>query len=59
MADSQKEKAWPIAPAALTNSVRLRKIIAYTFLIHFFQIMDLVQQAADYKQVKKGANEGI
>ncbi|PAV21039.1 13 kDa ribonucleo -associated [Pyrrhoderma noxium] len=40
MADAQKEKAWPIAPAALTNS-----------------IMDLVQQAADYKQVKKGANE--
>ncbi|KAI5123387.1 hypothetical protein M0805_006095 [Coniferiporia weirii] len=40
MADSQKEKAWPIADATLTN-----------------QILDLVQQAAQYKQLKKGANE--
>lgn len=33
-------KAWPLADAALTNS-----------------IMDLVQQASHYKQLKKGANE--
>ncbi|KAF9920801.1 NHP2-like protein 1 [Linnemannia zychae] len=33
-------KAWPLADAALTNS-----------------IMDLIQQASHYKQLKKGANE--
>ncbi|KAG8931920.1 RNA binding protein snu13 [Tulasnella sp. 418] len=35
-----KDKAWPLADAALTN-----------------QILDLVQQASFYKQLKKGANE--
>jgi len=40
MADAQKEKAWPLADATLTN-----------------QILDLVQQAAQYSQLKKGANE--
>ncbi|KAH8118419.1 snRNP subunit [Phellopilus nigrolimitatus] len=40
MADAQKEKAWPLSDATLTN-----------------QILDLVQQASSYKQLKKGANE--
>ncbi|KAG5457222.1 MAG: hypothetical protein BJ554DRAFT_2819 [Olpidium bornovanus] len=37
---SNNPKAFPLAPAALTNT-----------------ILDLVQQATHYKQLKKGANE--
>ncbi|KAF8522580.1 snRNP subunit [Hysterangium stoloniferum] len=40
MAETDNPKAWPLAGAALTNT-----------------ILDLVQQASHYKQLKKGANE--
>ncbi|KAI0647338.1 NHP2/L7aE family protein [Trametes maxima] len=41
MSDAEtKAKAWPLADAALTNS-----------------ILDLVERASQFKQLKKGANE--
>lgn len=63
MAEAQG-KAWPLADAELTNSVN--SCDCFVFLIRlntgFFvcleQILDLVQQAGQYKQLKKGANEG-
>jgi U4/U6 small nuclear ribonucleoprotein SNU13 len=41
MSEAVNPKAYPLADAALTNT-----------------ILDIVQQAANYKQLKKGANEG-
>eukprot|EP00798_Chlamydomonas_sp_ICE-L_P025260 gene25260-10909_t len=40
MAEAVNPKAYPLADAALTNT-----------------ILDIIQQAANYKQLKKGANE--
>lgn len=63
MADKTERKAWPLADATLTNSVC--KIIARSEICALIprvtsrrQILDLVQQATAYKQIKKGANEG-
>ena len=50
-------KAWPLADADLTNSVRPFVSRFGRGLMHF-QILELVQQASLYKQLKKGANEG-
>jgi hypothetical protein len=41
MSEAVNPKAYPLADAALTNT-----------------ILDIVQQATNYKQLKKGANEG-
>ena len=52
-------KAWPLADADLTNSVS--KPISPPPLhseFRFLQILELVQQAGQYKMLKKGANEG-
>jgi hypothetical protein len=60
---SERGKAWPLAGADLTNQVRLR-ILASSGARGSLssaprpQIMDLVQQASNYKMLKKGANEG-
>jgi U4/U6 small nuclear ribonucleoprotein SNU13 len=57
-------KAWPLADEILTNSVSFSFIldscvtIAYVTDTVVSQILDLVQQAGQYKQLKKGANEG-
>ena len=60
-------RAWPLADADLTNSVSFSKLnnslsarAIKQALIHllFKQILELVQQAVQYKQLKKGANEG-
>ena len=57
MEEDTKGKAWPLADAVLTDQVRklLRPLVNLTTLP---QILDLVQQASNYKQLKKGANEG-
>lgn len=65
-------KAWPLADEPLANSVRFslpreRKLspdhCVYCFFsgraVCFQKILDLVQQAGQYKQLKKGANEGL
>lgn len=59
MADQQKSKAWPIANATLTNQVRCFAWNLLSRLTRLVQILDLVQQASQYKQLKKGANEGM
>lgn len=60
-------RAWPLADADLTNTVSFPRLnntlnakAIEQALIHllFKQILDLVQQAGQYKQLKKGANEG-
>lgn len=58
MADAQKEKAWPIADANLTNQVRCLSSAQAHSYFNKHQILDLVQQASQYNQLKKGANEG-
>ena len=55
-------KAWPLAPADLNNQVRTPTLLLEVTTFpkpHYVQILDLVQQASTYKQLKKGANEGI
>jgi U4/U6 small nuclear ribonucleoprotein SNU13 len=56
-------KAWPIAPADLNNQVRMSPLLLNATLFQPYyvmsQILDLVQQASTYKQLKKGANEGM
>jgi hypothetical protein len=62
MADSEvRGKAWPLAEADLTNSVRYFIYIGADSLLRclYSQILELVQQASLYKQLKKGANEGV
>ena len=57
-------KAFPLADAALTNQVRpwlslMRRLTPFRAddsSMHL-QILDLVQQASHFKQLKKGANE--
>lgn len=54
-------RALPLADEALTNQVRPDRARFYApilFLTLSVQILDLVQQASSYKQLKKGANEG-
>ena len=65
MADQQKGKAWPVANATLTNQASKTrfcnttpKLIRKYACLDGIQILDLVQQASQYKQLKKGANEG-
>lgn len=59
MSESQNQsKAWPLANATLTNQVSRRRPNLQWCLPLFLQILDLVQQASQYKQLKKGANEG-
>ena len=65
MADSQKGKAWPIADATLTNQVLAIAMLYFGLglltkhrIACVLQILDLIQQASQYKQLKKGANEG-
>ncbi|KAL0946737.1 hypothetical protein HGRIS_012916 [Hohenbuehelia grisea] len=57
----ERAKAWPLADAELTNSVRLfSQIDSRIFLtVSPYQILELVQQANQHKQLKKGANEGV
>ncbi|KAH7889558.1 50S ribosomal protein L30e-like protein [Phlebopus sp. FC_14] len=51
-------KAWPLADEILTNSVKLTsRSESLIFMTCSLQILDLVQQAGQYKQLKKGANE--
>ena len=61
MEEEGSKKVWPAADPDLTNSVGAMfnndwetKFDSQTGI----QILDLVQQATSYKQVKKGANEG-
>jgi len=59
MAESNS-KAWPLADANLTNQVRrwvLWSLPKTCTDIRLGKILDLVQQAGNYKQLKKGANE--
>jgi U4/U6 small nuclear ribonucleoprotein SNU13 len=51
-------KAWPLADEGLTNSVSFLKSSSLMTDFMVSQILDLVQQAGQYKQLKKGANEG-
>lgn len=59
MADA-RGKAWPLADADLTNSVRFPRLVfgQHSLTAVISQILELVQQAGQYKQLKKGANEG-
>lgn len=68
MSTTPNPKAFPLADAALTNQVRLFFSPAYTPSLQHTprltplslpppQILDLVQQASHFKQLKKGANE--
>ena len=58
MEDDTKGKAWPLADAVLTDRVR-RLLATFSGIPNRLpQILDLVQQASNYKQLKKGANEG-
>jgi hypothetical protein len=61
---AERGKAWPLAGADLTNQVRLRVLTLPGARGSLSpaprpQIMDLVQQASNYKMLKKGANEGV
>lgn len=60
MAETESHgKAWPLADADLNNSVRIIASVDSTrFEKIACQILDLVQQARNYNQLKKGANEG-
>ncbi len=61
MADSEtKAKAWPLADANLNNKVRFSILLPVRDFRyqHPAQILDLVERAQQYKQLKKGANEG-
>ena len=55
-------RAWPLAGADLTNSVSFSlnsEPVHEPYPLLFEQILELVQQASQYQQLKKGANEGI
>ena len=62
--DDWDPRASPLADEALTNQVRLAALSLYRYpavilvCLVFPKILDLVQQAVSYKQLKKGANEG-
>ena len=57
MAEEGRSKAWPLADAALTNQV-CQNFYHCRSPLNVTQILDLIQQAGQYKQLKKGANEG-
>ncbi|KAG6856462.1 RNA binding protein snu13 [Tephrocybe sp. NHM501043] len=52
-----RSKAWPLAEADLTNQVCGIVVLHLNIHIQIGQILELVQQAGQYKQLKKGANE--
>ena len=57
MEEDTRGKAWPLADAVLTDQVG--NLLGFLVdLNRLSQILDLVQQASNYKQLKKGANEG-
>lgn len=65
MAEAVNPKAYPLADATVSSLFRLY-ICCLTFrnsllnvLVQLTNtILDIVQQAANYKQLRKGANEG-
>lgn len=61
--DNIDARAWPRAGPELTNSVGFscceQRNHDEPYQLLFKQILELVQQASQYQQVKKGANEGI
>jgi len=58
MEEEIRGKAWPLADAVLTDQVRNLAHHPWRIFTRLPQILDLVQQASNYKQLKKGANEG-
>ena len=61
MAEEQNgSAAWPVADAG--NSIFLTefsKLLTRFFKALTQEILDIVQQASHYRQLKKGANEGL
>ena len=53
-------RAWPLAGADLTNQVSCsnHSTLLRQSMTSRPQILEVVQQAGQYKQLKKGANEG-
>ena len=61
---ASRAKAWPLADAELNDQVRFSSVPPARRAAHTpagcrpAQILDLVEKATQYKQLKKGANEG-